>query len=194
MLHPQALIELMNKRFTRTAFRLETLPAYEVASDRHSVEGVQLSDFERYLAGEPEPLWERKRPWLDTLAREREEGRYRYRVRILGGQHGLTDYERYSCEWGYDLNSRAGEGIFIIDRAQQAPPSGIADHDFWLINDELPIRMHYASDGQFEGATIEPSLLQLYQESRNAAMGVATPFAGWWPLRPEYHRTHRPVA
>jgi hypothetical protein len=42
-------------------------------------------------------------------------------VRII--HDPITDYERYACEWGYTLNSPAGEIIRIIDLAQtQLPP------------------------------------------------------------------------
>jgi Family of unknown function (DUF6879) len=42
-------------------------------------------------------------------------------VRII--HDPITDYERYACEWGYALNSPAGEIIRIINLAQtQLPP------------------------------------------------------------------------
>ncbi len=44
---------------TGSLFRLETLPAYDVPTDR--------GDFPRYLAGEPDPDMERKGRWLDFL-------------------------------------------------------------------------------------------------------------------------------
>lgn len=189
MLSATALGELVEERFTAAAFRLETLPAYEVASDRkRSGDGAELSDFDRYLAGEAEPTWERKRPWLETLAREREHLRYRYRVRILGGPTGLSDYERYSCEWGYALNTRAGEGVFVLDRGEKAVPEVVVDHDFWLLDDEVPVRMHYAEDGRFVGATEEPGMLRQYRAARDAALGAAEPFALWWARHPQVRR------
>jgi hypothetical protein len=97
MLDTPGLSKLIDERFTSTAFRLETLPAYEVDSDRHKLGDAESSDFDRYLAGEPEPTWLRKQPWLDTLAAEREALRYRYRVRILGGPDGLSDPTRETC-------------------------------------------------------------------------------------------------
>jgi hypothetical protein len=41
-------------------FRLETLADYSVGDD-----GV---DYERFIAGAPEPTWERKRPWMTSCA------------------------------------------------------------------------------------------------------------------------------
>jgi len=192
LLEVPGLNALIAQRFTAAAFRLETLPAYQVASDRHRGEGGgELSDFDRYLAGEPEPMWERKQPWLDTLAAEREGLRYRYRVRVLGGPAGLSDYERYACEWGYAYNARAGEGVFVLDRGERSVPSAVVDHDFWLLDDEVPIRMHYAEDYRFVGATVEPDLLDTYRAARDSALAAAVPFALWWARHPELRRAHR---
>jgi hypothetical protein len=57
--------------------------------------------------GADTPTPERKQPWLDTLREWAEQGRHRRRVRII--HDPITDYERYACEWGYALNSPAGE-------------------------------------------------------------------------------------
>jgi hypothetical protein len=57
--------DLIQARFTRTAFRLETLDAYEVASDG--------GDVARYLRGGKEPDPERKGAWLARLRREAAE-------------------------------------------------------------------------------------------------------------------------
>src|SRR3954453_4264412 len=70
-----------------TLFRMETLPAYVVDSDGE--------DYRRWLGGAEEPTWSRKRPWLDTLRRERRNGQMSRRVRVLSAE--VTPYERYSC-------------------------------------------------------------------------------------------------
>src|SRR5215469_9904425 len=77
--------EYIDRHLTRSAFRLEVLDRYDVAAD-----GV---DFERFLRGEPEPMRERKKPWLDHLRRERASGILRHRVHVL--RTPLTDYLRY---------------------------------------------------------------------------------------------------
>jgi hypothetical protein len=188
MLDAADLGQLIAERFTHTAFRLETLPAYEVATDRNS--GGDVSDFDRYLAGEAEPLLDRKAPWLDVLAAERRGLKYRYRVRILGGPNGTTPYERYSAEWGYAYNVRAGEGVFVLDRSERPVPPPVLQHDYWLLDDEVAIRMHYEVDGQFAGATMEPNMLDAYRASRDAAMAAAVPFAAWWARHPEQRRAN----
>ncbi|MGH3950164.1 MAG: DUF6879 family protein, partial [Pseudonocardiaceae bacterium] len=96
----------------RSLFRLETLECYEVASDG--------SDYRRYLDGEAEPDWARKQPWLDFLRAESASGRRRHRVRVI--HDPPTDYERYACEWGYALNSAAGEEVRVLDLAETPLP------------------------------------------------------------------------
>lgn len=63
------------RQATRSVFRLETLPAYDVPTDR--------GDFPRYLAGESTPDMERKGRWLDFLREQRAQGIDRHRVRVL---------------------------------------------------------------------------------------------------------------
>jgi hypothetical protein len=170
---------------TRDLFRWETLPAYEVASDG--------SDYRRYLDGADAPTAERKQPWLDTLRAWAEQGRARRRVRII--HDPITDYERYACEWGYALNSQAGEIIRVIDLAQtQLPPelSRIAG-DFWLIDDREVVAMHYQLDGQFRAAEILPPQQGTgYRETAALAWELGEDFITWWNAHPQHHRaTHR---
>jgi len=171
--------EYIDARLTRSAFRLELLDCYEVESDG--------GDFARYLRGEPAPTPARKQPWLDRLQREHEAGIHRYRVKLLSTP--LSAYNRYACEWGYALNVAAGEDVRIIDVAERPLPTGLVDHDFWLIDDRYPIRMHYDPAGRFVGA--EPAGdLSRYQHARDVALDASEPFTTWWPRHPEEHRAH----
>lgn len=181
MLSASELGDYIDSRVTRSAFRLELLDRYEVASDG--------SDFARYLAGEQAPTPERKQPWLDHLAADYAAGIRNYRVHVLSTP--LNDYLRYECEWGYIPNGQAGEEIYILDLAERDKPDGLVDDDFWLVDDEHAIRMYYAEDGQFLGA--EPvHNLETYQRARDAAMATAEPFANWWARHPEEWRTYQP--
>jgi hypothetical protein len=101
----------------------------------------------------------------------------------------LTDYLRYEAEWGYLPNSEAGEDIRILDLAERPRPDGLADHDFWLIDDQLVIRMHYDDRGRFAGAEVlGADMLPRYRAARDAAVQAAEPFASYWARHPEYHR------
>jgi hypothetical protein len=169
-----------------SAFRLETLDAYTSASDG--------GDVARYLAGEPAPDPERKERWLSQLRAEREQGRMRQRVHVLTSPIG--PYLRYECEWGYLPNVGAGEDIRILDLAERPRPLALdIDHDFWLIDDQDVIRMHYDANGRFTDAeAAAPGELPRYLSARAAALAASEPFAGWWQRHPEYYQASNRVA
>lgn len=189
MMDAAALNAWMDRHFTRSAFRLETLQTYEVASDG--------SDYKRYLDGEPTWTPERKQPWLDHLAAERAAGLRRSRVRVV--THPVTPYTRYACEWGYGPNVAAGEDVRIYD----VGPSGHWPHtgefgttDWWLVTDSGGITrgavMKYGADGQFQGAVeiLAPTLLRGMADQRNKLWADAEPFPMWWERHPDLHRDH----
>jgi hypothetical protein len=183
MLDAAQLGELIKSRFTRDAFRLETLDAYYVASDG--------GDVARYLRGEREPDPARKEPWLARLRTERAEGKQRQRVHVVQGP--LSGYLRYECEWGYVPNVAAGEDVRILDLSERPLPAGLTiDHDFWLIDGQHVIRMHYADDGRFLGAELlAAGELPRYRAARDAALAAAEPFTDYWGRHPEYHRANQ---
>lgn len=172
--------EYIDARLTRSAFRLELLDSYDVDSDG--------GDFERFLRGEVSPTLERKQPWLNRLRREAESGILNHRVHVL--HTPLTDYLRYECEWGYAYNAAAGEDIRILDLAERAAPPGLVDHDFWLVDDQHAIRMHYDRAGRFLGAepVDDPSP---YQQARDVVVAAAEPFPSWWARHGEEWRERR---
>jgi hypothetical protein len=181
MLEAPQLGEFIRSRFTRLAFRLETLDAYDVGSDG--------GDVARYLRGEPEPDPERKGAWLARLRDERAAGKFRQRVHVL--RSPLSDYLRYECEWGYVPNVAAGEDVRILDLAEQPRPAGLdIDHDFWLLDDQAVVRMHYDPAGRFTGAEILTEAdLPRYRAARDAALSAAEPFTSYWQRHTEYHRS-----
>jgi hypothetical protein len=178
LLDAKTLGALIDANATTTLFRLETLDRYDVASD-----GV---DYERFLAGEAEPTWSRKQPWLDRLRLDKEQGLYTHRVHVLTTP--LTDYLRYECAWGYAYN-QAYEDIRILDLATTPRPNGLIDEDFWLIDDRLVAVMHYDEGGRYLGAT-EASAAEVprYRAARDASWAAAVPFSVWWAAHPEYHQ------
>ncbi len=99
----------IDAHFTKTLFRLETLPAYGVPSEG--------SDFARYLAGEPGPTPERRQQWLSRLADEVARGRRRRRVHAV--DLPLSDYLRFECEWSYAGNP--WEEIRILEPSADRP-------------------------------------------------------------------------
>lgn len=166
-------------RFRTRLFRLETLAEYAVDSDG--------DDYRRWLAGDPDPLSERKQRWLDVLRREKAQGRTTARVRILSAQP--TDYERYSCEFGYALNAEAGEDIRVLRHGEHPTPAGLIMRDFWLVDDDEVVVMHYDPSGRFRGAQVLPSAeIKAYLVTRDALWDAAEPFPTWWARHPQLHR------
>jgi len=168
------------RQATRSLFRLETEPAYDVPTDGN--------DFQRYLAGEPGPDMDRKGRWLAFLSEQRAQGIYRHRVRVLTTP--LSDYDRYACEWGYAYNVPAGDDTRILDLTVQATPADFWRwYDFWLVDDEFAIRMFYNHRGEFLEAAIEDPAA--YREVRDIAWAASEPFETWWRSHPQYHRANR---
>lgn len=168
----------------RDLFRMETLPSYDVP--------INGNDFERWLAGEAEPTWENKRPWMETLTRWAQEGRPRRRVRII--HDPITDYERYASDFGYRLNEQAGENIRVLDLAETSPPTELqqAPGDWWLIDDREVIAMHYYPDGRFMGAQVlDPQYVNQHSQAASAAWNIAVPFGPWWKAHPQHHHPTR---
>ncbi|WP_371783898.1 DUF6879 family protein [Streptosporangium subroseum] len=168
----------IEERFARTAFRLEVLPRYTVDSDQGNVEN--------YLAGAAEPSWANGGPWFDHLAAERATGKRRYRVHII--EPPLSDYLRYECEWGYVYTTAAGEEVYILDTSETPlPTKDLVDHDWWLLDDEHVLRMHYDPEGRFLGAEpLSSSSVGPYLACRDAVMKAAVPFEAWWDAHPQY--------
>lgn len=180
MMNAAELRDFIRESFTRTAFRLETLQQYDPSAP----------DFRRYLDGEASP---NKQAWIDRLRGERERGLYRHRVRIVTAP--VTDYTRYECEWGYAPNAEAGEDIRILDLADRSlPPVGYTREDFWLIDDTYALFMQYDHDGVFVGAELEPTMVQICRNVRDAIWLASEPFGTWWARHPELHRNGRRVA
>lgn len=185
MLDEQQLGDYIDRHFTSTLFRLETLDRYDVDSNG--------GDLARYLAGEPGPDMTRKGPWMDQIRSEVARGLHTYRVHVIRGP--LTGYLRFEFEWGYAYNADAGEHIRILDLTGQPEPAGLADEDFWLIGDDRAVPMRYDPAGRFLGAEIAPAHAALrYRAARDAAWAPAVPFDAWWDAHPQYRRDRRRAA
>ena len=165
-------------------FRLETLDAYDVASDG--------GDFRRYVHGEPGPDPERKGPWLRRLAEDKARGLRRRRVHVWRSPIGA--YLRYECEWGYAPNAQAGEEIRVLDLAEMASPLPATDvgstfGDFWVVDSQDVVLMHYTPTGAFLGAAVltGPAVAS-YRAAQRVLWGGARDFGSWWKDHPHCHR------
>jgi hypothetical protein len=181
LLDPSQFEDRMS-RFRWSAFRLETLDAYDVGEDE---------ELRRYLRGEPRQNPEQHRDWTAMLRDERAAGKTRQRVHIV--QSPLSGYLRYECEWGYLPNSGAGEDIRILELAERQRPAGLdIGHDFWLLDDADVLRMRYDPAGRFMGAeTVHAADLPRYRAARDAALAAGEAFLPYWQRHPEYHQANQ---
>lgn len=154
-------------RFTRSAFRLETLQDYAGEEDR--VEAFRL--------GLPLPVRSvRTSPWLARIAVTTVAGKRWQRVRAV--EEPLTTYTRYEMT-SYVESQAAGEEIRILRRSAVTAPLTLA-RDFWLFDAETPqayaLLMDYGSGGQFEDARlITGTLLDELTTRRGLVMGWSVP-------------------
>ena len=139
--------------FQREAFRLETLPAYSMASEQ--------AEYDTFLATGELHIPEDD-SWLVRVRRFRRTGRWIGRVHII--TRPLTDYLRYEFAV-YRHTVQAGEDVQILDLTDQPNP-GLPSQDFWLFDESAVVRMEYRPDGT--------------QISRELLEGQdPTPYIGW---------------
>jgi hypothetical protein len=166
---------------SRDMFRIETLAAYATP--------ITSREYRRWLDGEPEPDWEARQPWLDTLTRWTAEGRHRRRVRVI--HEPISDYERYACDWSYPSSVNAGEQVRVLDLNEVGVPKELLDApgDWSLLDNSTVIRMRYGPEGQFAGAQVlDADHLAQHQIAAVAVWNAAEPFQRWWPKHPQYRR------
>lgn len=162
--------------------RVETLDRYRSTSD-----GDEL---DRYVRGEPEPDRAAKAAWLDRIRLDTAEGRAWRRLRIV--RPPLTDYVRYSCDWGYTDNGAAGEQVRVLDLS--VAPSGVdvlaRIGDFYLLEGEHVAAMTYDGAGTFSHADVlDAPVTTVHQAAAAAGWQLAEPFTDWWSRHPEHHRS-----
>jgi hypothetical protein len=126
------------ERFTRSAFRMETLQRYTVDAETDRIRA--------FLRSEPRPDRSvRTSPWLRRVAVTTAAGKHWSRVHVV--DLPLTDYLRYQLV-GYVESAAAGEEIRIALR-QDHPELSKVREDFWLFDAETPHA--YAIAMRFDG-------------------------------------------
>lgn len=162
--------------------RVERLRWYNVPS--------QNADREAFLAGAA-PDWTRKQAFLDDLADERARGLISNRVRIFPAAE-LNDDELMACHLGYPFVGR-DQDIRVLHHGEHPIPD-ILDHDYWILRPVgrplHVLRMHYADDGAFLGATdiTDPAEQAPYLREWDLSWAIAEPFDPWWAQHGEWHR------
>jgi uncharacterized protein DUF6879 len=152
-------------KFRLTAFRLETLPAYNLPA-----EAKRLTAFR-----DGRSLPERSPRTNSYLADiEKSKGKKSWqRVRVL--DEPPTYYERFQLSATYRESAAAGEDIRILARSLAA---GL-DQDWWLFDDKTAALLEYDADFRFVDAKIStsPEMIERCRAQRDRALAESVPLA-----------------
>jgi hypothetical protein len=155
----------MFRTFERSAFRLESLQVYTVASEQPKLE--------RFLAGEEKPI-EPDSEWRKLISDSVAAGKVWTKVKIV--RRPLTDYQRFSLAWGVPANEAAGEKHRIIDITDRAVD--LPEIDYWLFDDTLVVVIHYHEDGSPDYIEqVESNDIEQYRRWREIALKESIPFS-----------------
>lgn len=154
--------------FQYTAYRLETLPAYDVAYEEDS--------FKRFLQKRERGDNPSIGPWAERVRKVRPLGKRFQRVHIVS--EPLTDYLRFEFAWSYRDSFAAGEDIRILRSDLVKVPAEAQLADYWLFDSTTLVSMRYKPDGQFDSAEIteEPAGVITANRARDAAVSLSIPF------------------
>ena len=164
--------------FKHTAYRLETLQAYDVS--------YEIEPYRAFLAGQPRPRDESKNAWTAMLRDARDSGKIVQRVHLVN--EPLTDYLRYELQWSYPPNVEAGEDTRILPAstppAREVVSLGILD-DYWLFDSSDLWVMQYDHEGRFEyiRQVSDPGVIVSHAYLRDAALHYAIPYTEYMRRR-----------
>ena len=140
--------------FRSSAFRLETLQAYNVPQ-----EVEMIAAFRR---GETVKLPD-DHPWLRRVRESTITGRQMQRVRIVN--YPLSEYVRFEMSL-YPYSVASGEDIRI---AEACPELAMCNRDFWVFDDSIAVVLQYDNDGRFLGAETTEDVVT-YRQQRDLAL------------------------
>jgi hypothetical protein len=164
--------------FKHTAYRLETLQAYDVS--------YEIKPYRAFLVGQPRPRDAAKNSWTAMLKDAAASGKTVQRVHLVN--EPLTDYLRYELEWSYPPNVEAGEDIRVLP-ADLAPAPSLATlgtlDDYWLFDSSDLWVMRYDHEGRFEyiRQVSDPGTIISHAYWRDAALHWAVPYAEYMRRR-----------
>lgn len=150
---------------------LETRDAYGTVTE--------LPRMAKWAAGEPDDLlW--LRGWCDTVREHTAAGRTVRRARVVS--EPLSDYQRWSHSIAHPMVA-AGEDIRWVPR-RLVSSIGIPGNDFYLLDDELVIFLHYAGSGTSTGMTTstDPADAKLCRTAFEEIWRLAVPHGEYQPV------------
>ncbi|MFD9790925.1 DUF6879 family protein [Streptomyces sp. NPDC059070] len=150
--------------FQSEAWRLETLPAYNVPQEAEEIRAFQ--DGERI---DPHT---HSNEYTEDLKRVRREGKSKGRVHIV--TRPLSDYLRYEFMY-YRPHVWAGEDVRIMDVTDRPNPlAGI--QDFWMFDRREVVLMNYEEDGTQISREVFEGDVSPYVEYQRIALAESVPF------------------
>jgi hypothetical protein len=150
--------------FQTEAWRLETLPAYNVPQEDEEIRA--------FLAGERINPHTHSNDYTEDLRRVRREGKSKGRVHIV--TRPLSDYLRYEFMY-YLPHAWAGEDIRIMDVTDRSNP--LADvQDFWMFDKTDVVLMNYEADGTQISREVHQGDVAPYVEYQRIALAQSVPF------------------
>jgi len=158
LIPPGPAIRQLFHSFEHTAFRLEARDRYDASYENESLR--------KFLAGEPDDLpW--MQSWLDLIREATAKGRRFARVRVVSLP--LNDYSRFGV-WCAQFTGGAGEDIRYLTR-DRAESENLPNHDYWLFDSRLLVRMHFDDADSFLGGEVIEDPVEIVQANywRDAA-------------------------
>ncbi|MFJ2175547.1 DUF6879 family protein [Streptomyces sp. NPDC087851] len=150
--------------FRTEAWRLETLPAYNVPQEAEEIQS--------FLAGERIDPHTYSNEYTEDLKRVRREGKIKGRVHIV--TRPLSAYLRYEFMY-YRPHVWAGEDIRIMDVTDRINP--LADcQDFWMFDRTEVVLMNYEPDGTQISREVHGGDATPYIEYQRIALAESVPF------------------
>jgi hypothetical protein len=150
--------------FQSEAWRLETLPAYNVPQETEEIRS--------FLAGERIDPHVHSNEYTEDLKRVRREGKSKGRVHIV--TRPLSEYLRYEFMY-YRPHAWADEDIRIMDVTDRHNPlAGV--QDFWMFDKTEVVLMNYEVDGTQISREVYEGDVTPYVEYQRIALAESVPF------------------
>ncbi|HZX06811.1 DUF6879 family protein [Kribbella sp.] len=165
----QAFDELLTQ-FKRSSVHLETRDAYGTE--------VELPHMAKWKRDEPDDF-EWLQEWCTALGEHVAAGRTVRRVKIVS--EPLSEYQR----WVYTVFTpiaAAGEDVRWVPR-RQVSELCIPGNDYYLLDDERVVFLHYAGSGMNTAftTTTDPAVVEMCREAFERVWLLATPHSEYEP-------------
>lgn len=136
--------------FKRFAFRLELLQKYDIEAEKSGLaEYVRTGTFDTSTFSE----------WHKTIKDAKKRGACIERCHIIA--RPLTPYLQFELE-AYKSNQRVGENVYLLEQKDFKALKSDIDHDFWLFDDDIVVKMKYSSEGTYLGYDVMEKNIKRY--------------------------------